>query len=80
MYSPALELIVLCEVFVAVSVASTVAPGTTAPDGSVTVPLMPPRNVWPWIAAGSAISTASASNQAVNTLRVIRFFMRLSSR
>src|SRR5438309_177981 len=31
---------------VAFSVALTVAPGTSAPDGSVTVPLMAPRNVW----------------------------------
>src|SRR5258708_3370719 len=39
---------------VAVSVAFTWAFGTTAPDGSVTVPLIAPRNVWAFAAAASA--------------------------
>src|SRR6266436_5858199 len=38
---------------VADSVAFTAALGTTAPDGSVTVPLMAPRNVWAFAATAS---------------------------
>src|SRR5260370_26372419 len=45
---------------VAVSVAFTWAFGTTAPDGSVTVPLIAPRNVWAFVAAASANITVAA--------------------
>src|SRR5437879_8316181 len=37
-------------------VAFTLAPATTAPDGSVTVPLMAPRNVWAFPATASRAS------------------------
>ena len=66
MNSPALEVIVLCVALVDTSAASTAAPATTAPVGSVTVPLIPPRNVWPTNIAGAAISTTSAISMAVN--------------
>src|SRR5712691_6950788 len=45
---------------VAVSVAFTWAFVTTAPDGSVTVPLIAPRNVWAFVAAASANITVAA--------------------
>ncbi len=48
---------------VAVSVAFTWAFGTTAPDGSVTVPLIAPRNVWAFIAAASANITVAAKRK-----------------
>ena len=38
---------------VALSVAFTCAFGTTPPEGSVTVPLIAPRNVWPFMATAS---------------------------
>src|SRR6266436_7843680 len=43
---PSVEVLVECSSPVADSVALTVAFGTAAPDGSVTVPLMAPRKVW----------------------------------
>src|SRR6202011_3783561 len=43
---PSLVVVAVCETPVPVLVAFTLAPATTAPDGSVTVPLMAPRNVW----------------------------------
>src|SRR6266571_3542712 len=48
---------------VAVSVAFTWAFGTTAPDGSVTVPLIAPRNVWAFVAAASANITGAAKRK-----------------
>src|SRR5882762_4953876 len=42
---------------VADSVALTWAFGTTAPEGSVTVPLIEPRNVWAFAAAASERTT-----------------------
>src|SRR6476646_1069101 len=47
---------------VAFSVALTVAPATAAPDGSVTVPLIAPRNVWLF----AVTTTRSANNTADN--------------
>src|SRR5215475_13830368 len=72
MYSPALDVTVLWETPVAASTASTVAPGTTAPEGSVTEPLMPPRNVWARLAIGAASRSANTSSTTVDTLRVMR--------
>ena len=63
---------VLWETLVAESTASTLAPGTTAPVGSVTTPLMPPRNVCATLAIGIAIRTANTSSTMMDTLRVLR--------
>jgi hypothetical protein len=41
----------------------------------VTVPLIPPRKVWPKLGAGSAKSTAIPNSMAVNTLRDCRIFI-----
>src|SRR5690242_9805087 len=48
---------------VVVSVALTVALGTTPPDGSVTVPLMAPRKVW------ALAATASENAMRITTIR-----------
>src|SRR5882724_13155386 len=47
------------------SVAFTAALGTTAPDGSVTVPLMAPRHVW--------ASAATASERTKSITKTRRF-------
>src|SRR5215469_9878442 len=78
-YSPALDVMVLWETPVAASTASTFAPGSTAPEGSVTTPLMPPRNVWARLAIGVASTTANTSSTTVDTLRVMRLNMRVTS-
>jgi hypothetical protein len=48
--------VVLCTMPVPVLVAFTLAPATTAPDGSVKVPLMAPRNVWAFPATANRAS------------------------
>src|SRR6266487_388888 len=48
---------------VALSVAFTCAFGTTPPDGSVTVPLIAPRNVWPFTATASDKTTRIAKTR-----------------
>src|SRR5215467_5677519 len=60
--TPSLVVVVVWSIAVAVSVALTVAFGTTPPDGSVTVPLMVPRKVWAFAATASdkAIRIATA--------------------
>src|SRR6266478_9651588 len=50
---------------VALSVAFTVAFGTTPPEGSVTVPLIAPRNVWPF--------TVTASDKTIRIAKTRRF-------
>src|SRR6267154_1079149 len=47
---------------VALSVAFTCAFGTELPDGSVTVPLMAPRNVWAFVAKLNVRTTSTARN------------------
>src|SRR5206468_9137461 len=63
---PSLVVVVTRSILVAASVALTVAPGTTAPDGSVTVPLMAPRNVCEF---------ATTANDNVNNTAVKKRFM-----
>src|SRR6266567_2149392 len=48
---------------VVLSVAFTWAFGTTPPDGSVTVPLIAPRNVWPFTATASDKTTRIAKTR-----------------
>src|SRR5216684_4286585 len=48
---------------VALSVAFTAALGTDAPDGSVTVPLIVPRNVWAFAATASDKTTRIAKTR-----------------
>src|SRR6516225_7395220 len=61
---------VLCSIFVAISVAFTFALGTNAPDGSLTVPLMDPRQVWAFAATATARKTTNRkSNRLMFSLR-----------
>src|SRR6266849_3391226 len=53
---------VACSIPVAVSVAFTCAFGTELPDGSVTVPLMAPRNVWAFAAKLKVRITSTTRN------------------
>src|SRR6266850_2417261 len=60
---PSLVVTVLWSIPVEFSVAFTVALGTTAPDGSVTIPLMEPRNVWAFAATASERTTRIAKTK-----------------
>src|SRR6266478_5465514 len=60
---PSLVVTVLWSRPVALSVAFTCAFGTTLPDGSVTVPLIAPRNVWPFTATASDKTTRIAKTR-----------------
>src|SRR6266704_5537049 len=60
---PSLVVTVLWSRPVALSVAFTCAFGTTPPDGSVTVPLIAPRNVWPFTATASDKTTRIAKTR-----------------
>src|SRR6266481_5210138 len=61
--APSLVVTVLWSIPVVLSVAFTVALGTTAPEGSVTVPLMAPRNVWAFAATASERATRIAKTR-----------------
>src|SRR6266404_1272418 len=65
--APSVVVTVLWSILVATSVAFTVAFGTTAPDGSVTVPLIAPRNV-------CAFAT-TPKLKIINTARNNRFIL-----
>src|SRR5579859_4391836 len=67
---PSLVVTVLWSRPVATSVALTCAFGTTAPDGSLTVPLMAPRNVW----ALAAIVTLSRTNKTKSRHLILHLF------
>jgi hypothetical protein len=51
-----------------------VAPGTTAPEGSVTVPLIEPELDWAWIDPKIAENTNTNTNE-----RMLRVGMRMRS-
>src|SRR5579859_1072280 len=70
---PSLVVTVLWSRPVATSVALTCAFGTTAPDGSLTVPLMAPRNVW----ALAAIVTLSRTNKLKSRNLIAHPFVRI---
>src|SRR5882672_4547480 len=61
--APSLVVTVLWSIPVVLSVAFTAALGTTAPEGSVTVPLMAPRNVWAFAATASERTTRIAKTR-----------------
>src|SRR5712671_1971139 len=65
--APSLVVTVLWSMPVALSVAFTAALGTTAPDGSVTVPLIAPRNV--------CASAATASDKTTRIAKTRRFII-----
>src|ERR1035438_3973184 len=69
--SPALELTVFDSALVADSTAVTSAPATTAPDSSVTVPLIPPRKVCPTANPGRANNIARVRSRFAGIFRPI---------
>src|SRR5258705_10827108 len=68
---PSLVVALVCSICVAVSVAFTCAFGTTAPAGSITVPLIAPRNVCEFsgVTANNTIRTKTLSRQFIFFLR-----------
>jgi len=48
--------------------ASTSAPGSTAPEASSTVPWMTPVVIWVWASAGRASAAATSNTANVTTL------------
>ena len=70
-YSPPSVVIVFCATLVATFVAVTVAPGITAPELSVTVPVSTPRSDWGKAAAEKRSSTIAArANGCVSAMGV----------
>src|SRR5436309_14412504 len=61
--TPSLVVVVLWSIPVALSVALTAAFGTTPPDGSVTVPLIAPRNVCAFTPTASDNTTRIAKTR-----------------
>src|SRR6266478_598680 len=61
--APSLVVTVLWSIPFADCVAFTWAFGTTAPEGSTTVPLMEPRNVWAFAATASERTTRIAKTK-----------------
>src|SRR5580698_3508672 len=70
--SPPLVVVAVIATAVATLVAFTLAPATTAPDGSVTVPLMAPRNVCAYPVAPSSTSTMNRLSRPLMYLSFTR--------